>query len=102
MIVGPQMPYFKGGYPMEAPGVGIGNQEQFTYQARAFLDQIAGVPDPLPANASFADGLRSMEIIAAVVRSAESDGAAVPVPAPTTTAGTDSAAGTAKVPAPPA
>jgi predicted dehydrogenase len=99
VIVGPQMPYFRGGYPMEAPGVGIGNQEQFTYQARAFLDQIAGVPDPLPANASFADGLRSMKIIAAVVQSAESDGAAVPVPAPTRT---DTAAGTATVPAPPA
>ena len=80
VIVGPQMPYFKGGYPMEAPGVGIGNQEQFTYQARAFLDQIAGTPDALPPNASFADGLRSMEIIEAVVKSAQSDGVAVPVP----------------------
>ena len=66
VIVGPQMPYFSGGYPMEAPGVGIGNQEQFIYQARAFLDQIAGAPDPLPPNATFADGLRSMEIIEAV------------------------------------
>ena len=63
VIVGPQMPYFAGGYPMEAPGVGIGNQEQFNYQARAFLDQIAVVADPLPPNATFADGLRSMEII---------------------------------------
>jgi predicted dehydrogenase len=75
------MPYFHNGYPMEAPGVGIGNQEQFNYQARAFLDQIAGVADPLPPNASFADGLRSMKIIEAVVKSAE-DGAAVAVPAP--------------------
>ena len=82
VIVGPQMPYFRNGYPMEAPGVGIGNQEQFNYQARAFLDQIAGVADPLPPNASFADGLRSMEIIEAVVTSAQSDGAAVAVPAP--------------------
>jgi len=79
VIVGPQMPYFKGGYPMEAPGVGIGNQEGFIYQARAFLDQITGVADPLPPNASFADGLRSMEIIEAVVRSAQSDGVAVAV-----------------------
>jgi predicted dehydrogenase len=101
VIVGPQMPYFRGGYPMEAPGVGIGNQEQFTYQARAFLDQIAGVADPLPANASFADGLRSMEIIEAVVKSAESDGAAVTIPAPSTAAAA-TAAGTATVPAPPA
>ena len=36
----------------------------------------------LPRNASFADGLRSMEIIEAVVKSAQ-DGAAVAVPAPT-------------------
>ena len=82
VIVGPQMPYFKNGYPMEAPGVGIGNQEQFNYQARAFLDQIAGVADPLPPNATFADGLRSMEIIEAVVQSAQSDGAAVAVAPP--------------------
>jgi len=79
VIVGPQMPYFRGGYPMEAPGVGIGNQEDFIYQCRAFLDQIAGTPDPLPPNASFADALHTMEIIQAVVRSSQSDGAAVAV-----------------------
>ncbi len=95
VIVGPQMPYFAGGYPMEAPGVGIGNQEQFTYQARAFLDQIAGVADPLPPNATFADGLRSMEIIEAVVTSARSGGAAVDI-APS---GSAVAADTAPVPA---
>ena len=43
---------------------------------------VAAVADPLPPNASFADGLRSMEIIEAVVTSAQSDGAAVAVPAP--------------------
>jgi predicted dehydrogenase len=75
------MPYFRGGYPMEAPGVGIGNQEDFIYQCRAFLDQIAGTPDPLPANATFADALHTMGIIEAIVRSAQSDGAAVPVAA---------------------
>jgi predicted dehydrogenase len=79
VIVGPQMPYFRGGYPMEAPGVGIGNQENFIYQCRAFLDQIAGTPDGLPPNASFADALHTMEIIQAVVRSAQSNGAAVAV-----------------------
>jgi predicted dehydrogenase len=81
VIVGPQMPYFAGGYPMEAPGVGGGNAEMFVYQCRAFLDQITGASDPLPPNATFADGLHTMEIIQAVVRSAQSDGAAVPVPA---------------------
>ena len=79
VIVGPQAPYFRGGYPMEAPGVGIGNQEAFTYQCRAFLDQVAGTPDPLPANASFAEALHTMEVIQAVVRSSRSDGAPVDV-----------------------
>jgi predicted dehydrogenase len=82
VIVGPQMPYFAGGYPMEAPGVGGGNAEMFVYQCRAFLDQIVGTPDPLPPNATFADGLHTMEIIQAVVRSAQSDGAAGTVPTP--------------------
>jgi len=75
VIVGPQLPYFRGGYPMEAPGVGIGNQEMFIYQNRAFLDQVVGTPDPVPPNGSFAHGLHNMEIIEAIVRSAQSDGA---------------------------
>jgi predicted dehydrogenase len=79
VIVGPQMPYFRGGYPMQAPGVGGGNAEMFTYQCRAFLDQLTGAADPLPANASFADALHTMEIIQAVVRSSETGGASVPV-----------------------
>jgi predicted dehydrogenase len=65
---------------MEAPGVGGGNAEMFVYQCRAFLDQIVGTPDPLPPNATFADGLHTMQIVQAVVQSAQSDGAAVPVP----------------------
>ena len=80
VIAGPQMPYFAGGYPMEAPGVGGGNAEMFVYQCRAFLDQIVGTPDPLPPNATFADGLHTMRIIQAVVQSAQSGGAAVAVP----------------------
>src|SRR4051794_22052496 len=87
VIVGPQMPYVAGGYPMAAPGVGSGNAEMFVYQCRAFLDQIVGTPDPLPPNATFADGLHTMEIIQAVVRSAQSDGAAVAVPTPDPTPG---------------
>jgi predicted dehydrogenase len=79
VIIGPQAPYFHGGYPMEAAGVGIGNQEAFTYQCRAFLDQIAGTADPLPPNASFAEGLHTLEILQAVVRSAQSDGAPVDI-----------------------
>jgi predicted dehydrogenase len=78
VIAGPQLPYFRDGYPMQAPGVGSGNAEMFTYQARAFLDQITRPADPLPPNASFADALHTMEIIQAVVRAA-GGGTAVPV-----------------------
>ncbi len=79
VIAGPQLPYFAGGYPMEAPGVGGGNAEMFVYQCRAFLDQVAGVADPLPACASFADALRTMHVIQAVVESSKNDGTAVDV-----------------------
>lgn len=100
VIVGPHAPYFRGGYPMEAPGVGIGNQEAFTYQSRAFLDQIAGTPEPLPPNASFADGLHTIEIIQAVVRSSQAGGAPVGIDA--VASSTPAAATAAAVPAPPA
>ncbi|MBQ6642987.1 MAG: Gfo/Idh/MocA family oxidoreductase [Saccharopolyspora sp.] len=79
VIAGPQLPYFAGGYPMQAPGNGGGNAEMFVYQCRAFLDQIAGIADPLPACATFADALHTMNVIRAVVRSAEDGGAAVEV-----------------------
>ena len=79
VIIGPQMPYFRGGYPMQAPGVGGGNAEMFTYQARAFLDQITGATDPVPPNATFADALRTMEIIQAVVQSSQTGGSSVSV-----------------------
>ncbi len=85
---------------MEAPGVGIGNQEAFIYQCRAFLDQIAGPPDALPPNASFADGLHTMEIIQAIVRSSSSDGAPVEVGSVTSAVPTEAAA--PANPAPPA
>jgi predicted dehydrogenase len=75
VIAGPQLPYFAGGYPMQAPGNGGGNAEMFTYQCRAFLDQITGAPSPLPACASFADALHTMRIIQAIVQSAQNDGA---------------------------
>jgi predicted dehydrogenase len=79
LIVGPQMPYFRDGYPMQAAGLGGGYAEMFTYQIRAFLDQITGAADPAPPNASFADALHTMAVIQAVVRSAGAGGAPVPV-----------------------
>ncbi|MFB7756758.1 hypothetical protein ACFC18_45375 [Streptomyces sp. NPDC056121] len=54
---------------MKAPDASVGNTENFTFQARALLDQVAGVAESLPACATFADALRTMEIIQAVVTS---------------------------------
>jgi predicted dehydrogenase len=79
VIAGPRLPYFRDGYPMQATGLGGGYAEMFTYEIRAFLDQITGAADPAPPNASFADALHTMEVIQAVVRSARSGGGPVPV-----------------------
>jgi len=84
VIVGPDQPYFAGGLPMDAPGVGLGHNECFYFQARAFLEEVAGIDeaDSLPRNASFDEGVHNMEILAAVAESAASDGAAVKVAPP--------------------
>ena len=49
--------------------VGATQIEQFTYQAYAFLQEVAGVPasEALPRCATFADGYREMRIAAAVL-----------------------------------
>jgi predicted dehydrogenase len=50
----------------------------FEYQARAFLDEVVGnTADPLPANATFDDGVHNMEVLDAVARSAADGGATV-------------------------
>jgi hypothetical protein len=81
MIIGPDHPYFAGGLPMDAPGVGVGQNDGFVFQARAFLEEVAGIDeaDSLPRNASFDEGVHNMEILAAVAESAVNGGAAVKV-----------------------
>ncbi len=81
VIIGPDHPYFAGGLPMDAPGVGVGQNDGFVFQARAFLEEVAGIDeaDSLPRNASFDEGVHNMEILAAVAESAANDGAAVKV-----------------------
>lgn len=69
-------PYLAGGMPMDVSGVGFGQNEGFVFQARAFLEEVAGI-DPagaLPRNASFDDGVHNMEILAAVATSAANNG----------------------------
>ena len=78
VLTGPSHPYIAGGLAMGFAGIGHGVQEFFTFQARAFLEEIAGVGST-PRCATFADGLRNLRIEDAIVRSAGSGGAAVAV-----------------------
>ena len=81
VLVNPSFPYFARGSSMAFGGVGLTQIEQFTYQAHAFLQQVAGVTGEaaLPPCATFADGYREMLIADAVARSAAADGAAIDV-----------------------
>jgi predicted dehydrogenase len=95
VIIGPDHPYVAGGLPMDAPGVGLGQNEGFVYQARAFLEEVAGIAeaDSLPRCASFEEGVHNMEVLAAVAESATKGGAAVAVaPQRETTTQTEGAA----------
>ncbi|WP_460340300.1 Gfo/Idh/MocA family protein [Actinoallomurus acanthiterrae] len=77
VLAGPDHPYIAGGLAMDFPGVAHGINDFFTYQARAFLEQIAGV-DGLPPCADFATGLHNLELLDAVVRATGPDGGALP------------------------
>ena len=78
VLVGPAHPYIKGGLPMDFPGCSFGVGDLFGYQARAFLEQVAGI-EGLPPVATFEDGLRDLTIIDAVARSAASGGTPIDV-----------------------
>jgi predicted dehydrogenase len=79
VILGPQHPYLAGGLAMDAPSVGFGQNDAFGYQARAFLEEVAELPEneSLPRNATFEEGVHNMEILAAVATSAAGSGSAV-------------------------
>ena len=83
VILGPDHPYLQGGFPIDAPGVGAGQNDGFYFQARAFLEEVAGISetDSLPRVASFDEGLHNMHVLDAVAKSAAMNGAAVSVPA---------------------
>ncbi len=78
VLVGPAHPYVAGGLPMDFPGVGHGQNDFFIYQARAFLEQIAGI-DGLPPCPTVADGLHNLRVLDAVTAAAHADGKAVTV-----------------------
>ena len=81
VLANPSFPYFARGSSMAFPGVGLDQISQFTYQAHAFLQQVAGITgeEALLPCATFADGYRQMRILDAVARSAASGGAAVAI-----------------------
>ncbi|WP_250037357.1 Gfo/Idh/MocA family protein [Paractinoplanes maris] len=66
VFIGPWHPYVARGLPMDFPTVGHGQNDFFVYQARAFLDQIAGVKG-LPPCPDLAHGLHNLHVLEAVV-----------------------------------
>lgn len=79
VLSGPDFPYYKGGSSMDFSGVGNTQIEQFTYQCRAFLDEVIGLDEGLPPVPSWAHGYRAMRIADAVARSAAAGGATVDI-----------------------
>ncbi|GAB2603503.1 dehydrogenase [Paractinoplanes abujensis] len=69
VFIGPWHPYVARGLPMDFPTVGHGQNDFFVYQARAFLDQIAGVKG-LPPCPDLAHGLHNLRVLDAVVSAA--------------------------------
>ena len=82
VTLGPNHPYWRAGLAMDAPGVGIGQNEGFVFQARSFLEEVAGISeaDSLPRCATLEEGLHNMQLIDAVSQSAAENGATVAVP----------------------
>jgi predicted dehydrogenase len=73
VLVSTDHPYIDGGLAMSFPMVGFGTNDQFVWQARAFLEQVAGMHE-LPPVATFEEGLRNLVILDAVSESAASGG----------------------------
>ncbi|AGZ42425.1 Gfo/Idh/MocA family protein [Actinoplanes friuliensis] len=66
VFIGPWHPYISRGLPMDFPTVGHGQNDFFVFQARSFLDQIAGV-EQLPPCPDLAHGLHNLRVLDAVV-----------------------------------
>jgi predicted dehydrogenase len=77
VLVGPAHPYVAGGLAMDFPGVGYGQNDLFTYQAYAFLDQIAGL-GRVAACPSIAHGLHNMRVLEAVTAAANGESVSIP------------------------
>jgi predicted dehydrogenase len=73
VLIGPAHPYMARGLPMDFPSVGHGQNDFFTFQARAFLEEIAGL-DGLPRCPRLAEGLHNLRVLDAIVKSARTQG----------------------------
>ena len=78
VLIGPEHPYVADALPMAFRSVGYSQNDLFVLQARAFMEQVVGI-DGLPRCPTFADGLRNMRVLGAVVASARSGGTEVAV-----------------------
>jgi predicted dehydrogenase len=78
VLIGPDHPYITRGLPMDFPGVGHGQSDFFTFQARAFLDQIAG-REGLPRCPALAEGLHNLRVLDAAKAAARAPGQQVQV-----------------------
>jgi predicted dehydrogenase len=78
VLTGPAHPYIRGGLPMDFPGVGYGQNDYFTFQARAFLEQVAGL-DRLPPCPGLAHGVHNLRVLDAVTASVAANGKEVAV-----------------------
>ena len=79
VLVGPAHPYIGKGLPMDFPSVGHGQSDFFVFQARVFLNAVAGRTDELPPPATMAEGLHNMRVLDAVKASAAAGGGSVTV-----------------------
>jgi predicted dehydrogenase len=70
VLIGPEHPYMARGLPMDFPSVGHGQNDFFVFQARAFLDQIAGI-DGLPPCPDLAHGLHNLRVLDAVTNATD-------------------------------
>jgi predicted dehydrogenase len=79
VLIGPQHPNMARALPMDFPSVGLGQNDYFAWQCRAFLDQVVGKDLVLPEVPPLAHGLHNMDVQAAVTQSALKGGISIDV-----------------------
>jgi predicted dehydrogenase len=72
VLLGSEHLYVGQAMAFDVAGIGFGHNEAFIYQARAFLDEIAGRSE-VPACPPLAQGLHNLQVQEAVVSSATTD-----------------------------